>query len=93
MPQDASNRPNTEQGPTTVANLPVLVGTPAPRPSLRRHAIPASFLSQLLAERGHLSSQRTKRRATSAVATSAYQAGSDIMERRMPVGYGHSETA
>lgn len=74
-------------------NLPVLVGPASARPSLARYQVPASFVSQLLAARQRVDSQRARNRAPAAVAVSAYRAGSAISVRRMPAGYRHAANA
>ncbi len=52
-----------------------------------RGASKAPFLSQLIAERYHLSTQRTKRRAPVADVLRTYDAGGNISIRRLPPGY------
>ena len=47
----------------------------------------ATFLSQLIAARQHLASQRARRRAPVAEALTTYDAGGKLGERRMPAGY------
>jgi hypothetical protein len=47
----------------------------------------AAFLSQLIAERHHLSTQRAKRQAPVVEALRTYDAGGRIAVRRMPPGY------
>jgi hypothetical protein len=47
----------------------------------------ASFLSQLIAERYHLSTQRAKRQAPVADVLRTYDAGGKIAVRRLPPGY------
>jgi hypothetical protein len=71
----------------TEPGLPVPLEPRAPRPSLMRSAPQAAFLSQLLAARGRIETQRTRRRAPVDTALDAYRAGSAITVRRMPQGY------
>ncbi len=66
--------------------LPVPLSAPAPRP-MPRSAPKAAFLSQLIAERYHLATQRTRRQAPVVEALTRYDAGERIAERRMPPGY------
>ncbi len=47
----------------------------------------AAFLSQLIAERHHLATQRLKRQAPVEEALRTYNAGGKIAVRRMPPGY------
>jgi hypothetical protein len=57
------------------------------RQSQQRAATPATFLSQLIAERHHLATQRVKRRAPVADVLASYDAGGRISDRRLPPGY------
>ena len=75
-----------DQSETTSA-LPVASGKTAARPSLARSAPNAEFVSQLIAARDRLETQRPRRRDTPEAATSAYRKGARIAERRMPAGY------
>jgi hypothetical protein len=52
-----------------------------------RGAPKAAFLSQLIAERHHLASQRARRQAPIAEVLRTYDAGGKIGIRRMPPGY------
>lgn len=47
----------------------------------------ATFISQLIAARQHLASQRARRRAPVAEALTTYDAAGRLSERRMPPGY------
>lgn len=67
--------------------LPMLIEPAAPRPSLRRNQTAATFVSQLLAAREKLPSQRQCRRNTVEHALSAYSAGAKVTLVRMPPGY------
>jgi hypothetical protein len=69
---------------SVVRNLPVAVEAAARsvRPSAR-----AGFLSQLIAEREHVASQRRRRRAPIEMALQTYDAAGRISERRLPPGY------
>jgi hypothetical protein len=81
---------DTEQHETGTA----LVAVTAPgRPSSARVTPAASFLSQLIAERYHLAPQRARRRASPSVATSAYDTGAHLADRRLPAGYRKSFVA
>lgn len=55
--------------------------------SFDRGAPRAAFLSQLIAERHHLATQRSKRQAPVAEALRTYDAGGKISIRRLPPGY------
>ena len=57
------------------------------KPGLTRIAPPAAFLSQLIAERYHMATQRQRRRASVDVAVATYRTGGDVAVRRLPVGY------
>jgi hypothetical protein len=66
--------------------LPVVIERPQRR--LNPRAQPkAAFLSQLIAERYHLATQRTRRQAPVAEALRSYDAGERIAIRRLPAGY------
>ncbi|HEX4296696.1 MAG TPA: hypothetical protein VHZ56_01615 [Devosia sp.] len=60
---------------------------PDNRPSPPRLAAPATFLSQLIAERDHLAPQRARRRAPVGEALRSYAVGGRIAVRRLPPGY------
>ncbi|MGB3337763.1 MAG: hypothetical protein WBA73_11335 [Devosia sp.] len=72
---------------TKPAGLPVLIGSPRPRPSLLRTETTAAFVSQLLAERGNLAPQRSRRRGSAEGAIGAYAASAKVAVKRMPLGY------
>lgn len=72
---------------TRPAGLPMLIGASRPRPSLLRNPTAAAFVSQLLAARGNLAPQRTRRRGTAEGAIGAYTDSAKIAVKRMPVGY------
>jgi hypothetical protein len=56
--------------------------------SLHERTAPrAGFLSQLIAERNHMPTQRQKRQAPVAEVLSTYDAGGHIADRRLPPGY------
>ena len=55
--------------------------------SAYRGAPKAAFLSQLIAERHHMATQRVKRQAPVADVLRTYDAGGRIAVRRMPPGY------
>jgi len=71
---------------TLRGQLPVPTGT-ASQFSCYRGAPKAAFLSQLIAERHHMSTQRARRQAPVDVALKTYDAGGKISIRRMPAGY------
>ena len=52
-----------------------------------RGAPKAAFLSQLIAEKHHLATQRARRQAPVADALRTYDAGGKISIRRLPPGY------
>ena len=52
-----------------------------------RGAPKAAFLSQLIAERHHLATQRVKRQAPVADVLRTYDAGGKIAIKRLPPGY------
>jgi hypothetical protein len=72
---------------TKQAGLPALIGSSRPRPSLCRTETTAAFVSQLLAERGNLAPQRSRRRGSAEGAIGAYADGAKVMVKRMPLGY------
>jgi len=51
-----------------------------------RQAPKAAFLSQLIAEKHHLSTQREKRQASVAEVLSTYDAAGRVAQRRLPPG-------
>lgn len=71
---------------TPRAGLPVAADSRS-RQSQQRAVTPATFLSQLIAERHHLATQRVKRRAPVADVLRSYDAGGRISDRRLPPGY------
>lgn len=75
------------QRDTDHAKLPMIVGTASARPSLARSAPTAAFVSQLIAARDRMATQRPCRQNTPEAATSAYKSGARIAERRMPAGF------
>ena len=58
-----------------------------------RGAPKAAFLSQLIAERHHMATQRAKRQASVADVLRTYDAGGKISVRRVPPGYRMSVDA
>jgi len=75
----------------TGSGLPVVQGTANQRPSLARSSAAPAFLSQLIAARDRLVTQRRGRLETSQGAVGAYGKGARIAERRMPLGYRKSK--
>ncbi len=71
----------------TMSGLPAVLESPGLRPSLARSAPNAEFLSQLIAARERMATQRARRQDTPQAAASAYRTGARIAERRMPAGY------
>jgi hypothetical protein len=67
--------------------LPVATGPGTGFSSSYRGAPKAAFLSQLIAERHHLATQRTRRQAPVVQALRTYDAGGKITVRRLPPGY------
>jgi hypothetical protein len=74
------------QSGTISGGLPVPTG-PGTGFSSWRGTPKAAFLSQLIAERHHLATQRVKRQAPVAEVLRTYDAGGRIAVRRMPPGY------
>ena len=74
------------------SNLPVATG-PGMGFSSYRGAPKAAFLSQLIAERHHMATQRARRQAPVAEALRTYDAGGKIAVRRLPPGYRMSVDA
>jgi hypothetical protein len=68
-------------------NLPVPVGPRAERPSLVRLSPTASFVSQLIAEKHNMQTQRAKRRGSVDNAVDAYATSAAKTVVRMPSGY------
>ncbi len=81
------------KSPTQISGLPAVIGASRPRPSLLRSETTATFVSQLLAQRGDLAPQRARRRSTVEGAVDAYAEGAQIAVKRMPLGYRKSVTA
>ena len=71
---------------TLRGQLPVTTGASTSFSSYRG-APKAAFLSQLIAERHHMSTQRARRQAPVEEALRTYDAGGKIAVRRMPAGY------
>lgn len=71
---------------TTYRALPVASGAGTRFSSYRASSNP-EFLSQLIAEREHLSIQRVKRQATPFEALRTYDAGGKLRILRVPPGY------
>jgi hypothetical protein len=71
---------------TTYRALPVATSAGARFSSYRASPKP-EFLSQLIAEREHLSIQRVKRQATPFEALRTYDAGGKLRILRVPPGY------
>lgn len=71
---------------TTYRTLPAATGGGS-RFSSFRNAPQTEFLSQLIAERQHLATQRQKRQAPIAEVLRTYDAGGKIAVRRLPPGY------
>ncbi len=70
-----------------VFTLPVAEQPPRERLMLAHPSAHADFLSQLIAARQALPTQRERRRAPVHQAVDAYANGSKITVRRMPAGY------
>ena len=71
---------------TTYRSLPVATGAGARFSSFRQAPKP-EFLSQLIAEREHLPTQRLKRQATPLEVLRTYDKGGTLKVMRMPPGY------
>jgi len=93
MSNQASIRPVKAQSSQKSSGLPVPVISARPRPSLKTYAVPAHFLTQLLAEREKLATQRPRRRVSVPRANRAYQSGVQIAAARLPTGFVHSKVA
>lgn len=72
---------------TTQPGLPMLLEAARPRPSLQRSQPTAAFVSQLLAARDNMPTQRARRRSSPQGATSAYAETARVAVKRMPAGY------
>lgn len=68
-------------------DLPVVVEAARPRPSLAFSSPTAAFVSQLIAARAHMPTQRARRMGTAEGAVGAYGQTARLSERRMPQGY------
>lgn len=71
---------------TTYRTLPAATGAGS-RFSSYRQAPKPEFLSQLIAEREHLATQRVKRQATPLEVLRVYDAGGKLKVLRVPPGY------
>jgi hypothetical protein len=71
---------------TTYRTLPAATGAGS-RFSSYRQAPKPEFLSQLIAEREHLATQRVKRQATPLEVLRIYDAGGRLKVLRVPPGY------
>jgi hypothetical protein len=71
----------------TESGLPARIGDASSRPPLSRSAPNPEFISQLIAARDRMATQRLRRRDTPEAAASAYRHGARIAELRMPAGY------
>jgi len=80
------------QSDTNNTMLPVVVEAPIPKPGFARPGSNAEFISQLIAARDHLASQRARRRAAVDTALDAYDEGSARGIRRLPSGSYRSRT-
>jgi hypothetical protein len=69
------------------SNLPVAIGPRAGFSASYRGTPKAAFLSQLIAERHHLATQRVRRLTPVGEALRTYDAGGRIAIRRLPPGY------
>ncbi|MVS99403.1 hypothetical protein [Devosia marina] len=72
---------------TEIVGLPVLIEPQRLRPSLLRSESSAAFVSQLIAARAHMATQRARRRTTPEGAVGAYGQTARLTQRRMPQGY------
>lgn len=72
------------------SGLPVPLTEATPRPSLARSAPTAAFVSQLIASRDHMPTQRPRRTNSVDNALGAYNRGATIAVRRLPQGYRKS---
>lgn len=77
----------------TLKGGPLAATGSAARPTPPRASARAAFLSQLIAERYHLATQRQKRQAPVGVALQTYDAAGRISIRRLPPGYRMSVDA
>lgn len=70
-----------------IFTLPAVHEAPRERLMVVQAPAQADFVSQLIAARQHLPSQRERRRTPVGQAVDAYANGSKITVRRMPAGY------
>lgn len=75
------------QSGTVSSGLPVAQGAAGPRPSLAFSAPTATFVSQLIAARAQMPSQRARRVGTNEGAVGAYGQTARLTQRRMPQGF------
>jgi hypothetical protein len=75
------------QGETGRTRLPVATDGGSRQVLPSRGSPKAGFLSQLIAERHHLATQRLKRQAPVAEVLRTYDAGGKLSIRRLPPGY------
>jgi hypothetical protein len=75
------------QSETISSGLPVAQGATGPRPSLAFSAPTAAFVSQLIAARAHMPTQRARRVGTPEGAVGAYGQTARLTQKRMPQGY------
>ena len=75
------------QSETISSGLPVAQGTTGPRPSRAFSAPTAAFVSQLIAARAHMPTQRARRVGTPEGAVGAYGQTARLTQKRMPQGY------
>jgi hypothetical protein len=87
MDEDESFEQAIERAQVAQDNLPVPVGPRAERPSLVRLGPTASFVSQLIAEKHNMQTQRAKRRGSVDSAVDAYATSAAKTVVRMPSGY------
>lgn len=85
-----STQPSANDNILDQQNLPVSLDPQREKPSLRRNKTNADFLSQLIAERTRLASQRSKRRAPVSLATKAYNTARRIAIKRLPSGFTYN---
>ena len=71
----------------TKAGLPVAIAPQGSVPLRARPALDSGFISQLIAERDHLPTQRMRRRAPVGTAIAAYRDGERRDARRLPQGF------
>jgi hypothetical protein len=75
------------QSDTVSPGLPVAQAPAGTRPSLAFSAPTAAFVSQLIAARAHMPTQRARRIGTPEGAVGAYGQTARLTQRRMPQGY------